>query len=121
MAVDSTLSYDAKQLHELDPLNKLGGREEVLVDNGELTYRVTIDTLLGYIRDQINASVGGSSINGSEATTIHFIPEGEEIAIEAREKGHYYINVQNTMNPGYRSGLTTFKISPNMGLRMIVE
>lgn len=120
MAFDIS-TYDAKQIHELDPLNKLSGKEEVLIDDGELTYRVTVDTLLGYIRDQINASVGGSSINGSEATTIHFIPAGEEIPVTAREDGHYYINVQSNMSTGYRGGLTTFKISPNMGLRMIVE
>lgn len=111
--------YDAKQIHELDPLNKINGKEEVLVDNGDLTYRVTVDTLLGYIRDQINAGVGAST--SDTGTTIHFIPEGEEIPVEAREKGHYYINVDQTTNPGYRGGVQLLRVGPNMGLRMIVE
>lgn len=111
----------AKQIHELDPLNKINGKEEILIDDGQLTYKVTVDTLLGYIRDQINnnAQPGTSSDGG---TTIHFIPEGETIGVTQRETGHYYINVDNSMSPGYRGNIVqNYRISPNMGLRMIIE
>lgn len=112
-------NLSTKQIHELDPLNKLNGKEEVLIDNGTLTYRVTVDTLLGYIRDQINAGTGGRSLNEG---TIHFMPEGEEIDIAAREVDHYYINVQKSASYGYRTGaLEVLKVSPNMGLRMIYD
>lgn len=112
-------NLSTKQIHELDPLNKLNGKEEVLIDNGALTYRVTVDTLLGYIRDQINGGTGGRTLNEG---TLHFIPEGETVDINAREVDHFYINAQKSAAYGYRTGaLQVLKVSPNMGLRMIYD
>lgn len=113
--------YGVKQIHELNQLNKLNGKEELLIDNGEVTLRVTVDTMLGYIRDQINGSTGGGS--SSPGTTIHFINEGEpNIPKESRKKGHYYIRVVKGRSAHLSTGLPRLiRISPNMGLRMITE
>ena len=119
--------YGVKQINELTSLNKLQGKEEMLIDNGEVTLKVTVDTLLGYIRDQINASYssqsGSSEMPIDGGTTIHFIGEGEEnIPKESRHKGHYYIRVVNGQTAHLYSGLPRIiKVSPNMGLRIITE
>lgn len=120
--------YGLKQIHELTPLNKLQGKEEMLIDNGEVTLRVTVDTLLGYIRDEINASIasqtGGSGIPVTTGTScIHFIAEGEEnIPKESRIKGDYYIRVVKGREAHLSTGLPRLiRVSPNMGLRMITN
>lgn len=107
--------YGVKQINELTQLNKLNGKEEMLIDNGDVTLKVTVDTLLGYIRDQINTG----NTSGGE-TGIHFIPEGEEIPAESRENDHFYINVVDAQTAHLSSGIPTIvKVSPNMALRMI--
>lgn len=113
--------YGVKQIHELTQLNKLNGREDMLIDNGDVTLKVTVDTLLGYIRDQINLSLGGTTSGGG--TTIHFIGEGEEnIPVESREKDHYYIRVVKGAEAHLSTGIPRLiRVSPNMGLRMIVD
>lgn len=113
--------YGVKQIHELTPLNKLNGRENMLIDNDDVTLKVTVDTLLGYIRDQINISLGGST--GNTETTIHFIGEDEEnIPVESRETGHYYIRVVKGAEAHLSTGIPRLiRVSPNMGLRMIVD
>lgn len=129
MAEPITGTFETKQIHELVALNKLTGKEEVLIDNGDVTLRVTVDTLLGYIRDQINASINGAgdgtTIPGgdSKGSTIHIIEEGEDdIPIESRLEGHYYIRVQKAINVQTSSGLPRLiRVSPNMQLRMITE
>lgn len=116
--------FDTKQIHELNPLVKLQGKEELLIDNGEYTLRVTVDTLLGYIRDQINASTGGGGGSSSgPGTTIHLIKEGEpDIPIESREEGHYYIRVVDAVDMQMSAGMPRLiKVSPNMGLRLISD
>lgn len=121
--------YGVKQIHELTPLNKLQGTEEIIIDDGEVTLRVTVDTLLGYIRDQINASIANSQSGGSgipvvtESSCIHFIGEGEpDIPKESRIKGDYYIHVVRGNNAHLSTGLPRFiRVGSNMGLRMITN
>lgn len=128
MAEPVTGTFETKQIHELNPLAKLTGKEEVLIDDGNGTLRVTVDTLLGYIRDQINASTGGGSGAGADpsqeqASTIHVIriDEGEEdIPVESRPEGHFYIKVIDAIEAQLSSGLPrVIRVSPNMGLRII--
>ena len=127
MADQISGTFETKQIHELQPLVKLNGKEEVIIDDGNGTLRVTVDTLLGYIRDQINASVGGETGGGGTATsgggTIHVIQKGEEnIHAEARPEGHFYLRVVNANDAQLSTGLPRIvKVSPNMGLRMIVD
>lgn len=126
MAEPVTGTFDTKQIHELNPLAKLNGKEEILIDDGNGTLRVTVDTLLGYIRDQINASTGGGTGGGSsteQASTIHVIrmDEGEEnVPVESRPEGHFYIKVTDAVEAQISSGLPRLiRVSPNMGLRII--
>lgn len=121
--VDGT--FKTKQIHELNPLAKLSGKEELLIDDGNGTLRVTVDTMLGYIRDQINASGGG---NGQQPTpagssVIHLIHKGEpDIPVESRPEGHYYIKVVDAVEAQLSTGLPrVIRVSPNMGLRLITD
>lgn len=126
MAEQISGTFDTKQIHELNPLVKLNGKEEVIIDDGNGTLRVTVDTLLGYIRDQINASVGSDTGSGgtvSKGTTIHVIKQGEEnIPAESRPEGHFYLRVVKASEAQLSSGLPrVIRVSPNMGLRMLVD
>lgn len=126
MAEQISGTFDTKQIHELNPLVKLNGKEEVIIDDGNGTLRVTVDTLLGYIRDQINASVGNDTGSGgtvSKGTTIHVIKQGEEnIPAESRPEGHFYLRVVKASEAQLSSGLPrVIRVSPNMGLRMLVD
>lgn len=129
MAEPVTGTFETKQIHELNPLVKLSGKEELLIDNGDGTLRITVDTMLGYIRDQINASTGqgGTSGGGSseESSVIHVIrlDQGESsVPIESRKKGHFYIEVTDSVEAQFSSGLPRLiRVSPNMGLRLITD
>lgn len=123
MADKVTGTFDTKQIHELNPLAKLSGKELLLIDNGEGTLNVTVDTMLGYIRDQINASTGGGG-GGTipeSATVIHVINKGDpDIPVESRPEGHFYIKVTDVKDAQLASGLPRIiRVSPNMGLRII--
>lgn len=125
MAEPVTGTFETKQIHELNPLAKLTGKEELLIDDGNGTLRVTVDTMLGYIRDQINASAGGEggTGGGEQASTIHVIrmDQGEEnVPVESRPAGHFYIKVVDSIEAQLSSGLPRIiRVSPNMGLRII--
>ena len=123
MADKVTGTFDTKQIHELNPLAKLSGKELLLIDNGEGTLNVTVDTMLGYIRDQINASTGGGG-GGTipeSATVIHVINKGDpDIPVESSPEGHFYIKVTDVKDAQLASGLPrVIRVSPNMGLRII--
>ena len=123
MADKVTGTFDTKQIHELNPLAKLSGKELLLIDNGEGTLNVTVDTMLGYIRDQINASTGGGG-GGTipeSATVIHVINKGDpDIPVESRPEGHFYIKVTDVKDAQLASGLPrVIRVSPNMRLRII--
>lgn len=115
-------AFDTKQIHELNPLSKLSGKEELLIDDGNGTLRVTVDTMLGYIRDQINMS-GGNIPVPTESSVIHIIQKDEQdIPVESRQKGHYYIKIVDAIEAQLSTGLPrVIKVSPNMGLRLITE
>ena len=46
---------NTKQIHELESLDRVSGKENILIDNGKVTYKITTDALLGYF---INRFVG---------------------------------------------------------------
>lgn len=124
MSDQVTSTFSAKQIHELNGVGtgKLHGKELLLIDlgDGQETMSVTVDTLLGYIRDQINNTSGSGSITPTvTGSTIHIIPEGQNIPEASRETGHYYIRVVEAKNAQASVGPTYVKVSPNMGLKMI--
>lgn len=125
MAEQVTGTFETKQIHELNPLAKLSGKEELIIDDGNGTLRITVDTMLGYIRDQINASTGdgGSQPAPAESSVIHVIQKGEpDIPVESRPDGHYYIKVVDAVEAQLSTGLPrVIRVSPNMGLRLITD
>lgn len=98
MADSISGSFNTKRIQELPFLAKLNGKEEILIDNGDTTLKVNVDTLLGYIRDQINEN-SNNSISNSNEKIIHMIKDdSENIPSESRPDGHYYIRVVSTIN-----------------------
>ena len=121
-----TGTYETKQIHELNAVGngKLTGKELLLIDlnNGNETMNVTVDTLLGYIRDQINNSTGTPTPPTGGGTSIHLIPEDEDVPIDTRDKGHYYIKIVDSKEAQISTGLPrVIKVSPNMSLRRTIE
>lgn len=109
-----------RQIHELDPLYKLTGKEEVIVDNGEQTFRTTLDTLLGFIVKQVNE--GSFPDQMTESSAIVTIPEGENLPASGRKPGNYYLRECSHTRVQINAGLSsTIVVSPNMALRLISE
>lgn len=117
---ETTVVSGSKRISELTSLNKISGTEEVLVDNGEQSYRVTVNALLGYIANQINAGTyTPSQTQGSGVVTI---PEGETLPAESRVEGDMYLNVISTSEAKVTAGTTQrIKVSPNMGLKIVAD
>lgn len=116
----ATESATSKRITELQALNKLTGREEILVDNGDTTLRVTVDSLLGYIANQINAGDYPEQMTNASAVVV--IDEGEELPAISRIDGNVYYRVVSTKEAKLNAGLTSrIKVSPNMGLKIIAD
>lgn len=117
-----TGTFDTKQIHELTELTKLSGREEVLVDNGEVTMRVSVDTLLGYIRNQINGNSSAGTSTSTGGSGIHFLDVGEDLPAESRITDNFYIRAVSVTDAQIASGLPrTIKVSPNMQLQIVSD
>lgn len=108
-----------KRITELKTLGKLSGTEEVILDNGDETYKITVDSLLGYIAKQINSGTIPPSVFAS--STIIEIPEGESIPVESREDGNYYINIQDSRDVAANTLYGRIRVSPNMGLKIVSD
>ncbi len=116
-------SFDTKQINELVELASLKGSEYMLIDNGSVTLKVTVDSLLGYIANQVNSGGGGSSTPGTSSNGIHFIGVDEEdIPIESRTAGDFYIRAVSAED--IRLGSDTpsvLNVSPNMRIKIVEE
>ena len=94
-----------KRITELDPLPKLTGKELMLIDDGNDSLKVTVDTLLGYIAKEIN---------------IIEIPENEDIPIVSRLDGNYYLRTVSTDRPQISAAVgSVIRVSPNMALKIV--
>ena len=115
---ESTVIAGNKRITELQTLAKLTGEEEVLIDNGDETYKITVDSLLGYIANQINAGTYPPSV--TDTTNIIVIPEGESMPTSERIEGNFYLRVTDSTTASIVGGLTSrIRVSPNMGLKVI--
>lgn len=115
---ESNVIIGNKRISELNPLGKLTGKEEIIIDNGDETHKVTIDSLLGYIANQINSGTFPPSI--LDSTNIIVIPEGEDIPISSRKEGNFYFKVKSSDEINLNGGITgRIAVSPNMGLKVI--
>ena len=117
----SSDSANTKRINELTALNKISGKEEVLVDNGTQSYRVSIDSLMGFIANQINAGTYDPS-QTQQSSGVVVIPEGESLPAESRVSDNMYINVISTTEAKVTAGTTQrIRVSPNMGLKIIAD
>lgn len=110
-----------KRINELTALNKISGKEEVIVDDGNLSYRVSVDSLMGYIANQINSGTfDPSTIQTSSGIVV--IPETETLPAESRVAGNMYLNVISSTEAKVTAGTTQrIKVSPNMGLKIVAD
>ena len=115
---ESVTVVGTKRITELNTLAKLTGKEEVLIDNGDETYKITVDSLLGYIANQINAGTYPPSV--TDTSDIIVIPEGEDMTVSERIEGNFYLKISSTTGASIAGGLTSrIRVSPNMGLKII--
>lgn len=116
--IENVIVTGTKRIIELQTLAKLTGKEEVLIDNGDETYKITVDSLLGYIANQINAGTYPPSV--TDTTNIIVIPEGADMPVSERVEGNFYIKITDTVDASIVGGLTSrIRVSPNMGLKVI--
>lgn len=88
---------ETSQIHELDTLTSMTGREQILIDDGTTTKSVTVDGLLGYFSSRFVGNdeneIDITSLNA--ASCIHIIDPGKEIPTSERIKGHFYLSVSD--------------------------
>lgn len=111
-----------RRITELDPINKLTGKEYMLIDNAkdEASMKVTVDTLLGYIAEQINKGTFPEDIYKS--CNIVEIPIGDDIPIASRVDGYAYLRTCELHEAQIAAGIdSTIIVSPNMALRIIED
>lgn len=109
-----------KRITELDSLHKLSGSELMLIDNGRITMKVTVDTLLGYIAKEINKGTINTDIFNS--SNIIEMEIGEDIPIDSRVDGNKYLRTCSTYEAQITAGIdTTIVVSPNMALKIIED
>lgn len=86
---------DTNQIHELEALTSMTGREQFLIDDGTVTKSVTVDGLLGYFSSRFVGNdeneIDITALNA--ASCIHLIEPGKEIPASERIKGHYYLKL----------------------------
>lgn len=108
-----------KQLSELEILAKLTGKEWMLVDNNELSLKVTVDTLLGYIAKEINRGTISEGAFTASSNIIR-IPVGEDLPLVSRQDGNFYLRECDSHNAQISAGIpTNIRVSPNMGLKIV--
>lgn len=94
-AEDIMKTLDTRQINELESLTSMSGREEILIDDGTVTKKVTIDGLLGYFSSRFvgneDNNIDITALNS--ASCIHIIKPGENVPSEERIKGHFYLKL----------------------------
>lgn len=112
-----------RRITELDPLYKLTGKELMLVDyvdENAPTMKVTVDTLLGYIADQINKGTLPEDIYTS--CNIIEIPIGTDIPVASRVDGYAYLRTCELHEAQIAAGIdSTIVVSPNMALKIVED
>lgn len=109
-----------KRITELSQLNKLSGKELMLIDNGELSMKITVDTLLGYIAKEINKGTIHEGMFNS--CNIIEMDIDEDIPVASRVDGNKYLRTCRTYEAQIAAGIdTTIVVSPNMGLRIVED
>ena len=113
---------DAKTIDELQELGKLTGSEKTIVTyKGTDTRKVSINTLLGYIAGVLTGTTPIPISNNPSGTgSLIFIPEGENIPINQRTPGYFYLEEvkQNSIRAQVNIP-TSVTVSANLSLRRL--
>ena len=126
----SSVSYsiEAKSIDDLQEVGKLSGGEKTLISVDADTKKVSIDTIVGYAANLIAQSLSGntapvmmaSNLGSSGGNCIITVPEGEEIPINLRTPGTYYI--EKTKQTSIRTKMnvpTSVVVSSTLGLKRV--
>lgn len=82
-------SSDPIQLLELQELAKLTGAEYLLIDDGDTSLKVSVDTLLGYMSGSITGSIASRPVNCPYGTIMMSVVENAESEFEYRFGGSW--------------------------------
>lgn len=92
---DTTYNKSSKRIHELESLTSMTGQEDFLIDNGEVTHRVSVDGLLGYFASRFvgidEGSIDITTLNAG--SSIHIISPGQDLPPNQRIQGHFYLKL----------------------------
>lgn len=123
MAVAS--QFDAKTIDDLQELGKLTGLEKTIVSyDGEETRKVSIDTIVGYAAALINAAqpavMSLRPNNSVYGGSLVFIAEGEDIPLNERTPGTFYLEESHQTSIRTKINIpTSVKVSSSLGLRRV--
>ena len=120
MTISSILN--AKTIDELQELGKLSGLEKTIVSTGKDTRKVSIDTIVGYAARSL--SDAGSSVsspsNNNSGGCIVFIPKGEQISVNERTPGCFYLEEKHQTSIRTKINIpTSVVVSKTLGLRRV--
>lgn len=113
--------FDSKTIDQLQELGKLSGQEKLVVSVQEKdTKKVTVDTIVGYAVSQLSGGTSAASIGGYGGQCIIFVEEGEEIPINERTPGCYYLEEERQTSLRTKINIpTSVKVSSSLGLRRV--
>lgn len=80
---------DPKQLQELLELAKVNGTEYMLIDDGNTSLKIKVDTLLGYMTSAVTGKIATRPINVPLGTILMSIFENVESDFEERFGGSW--------------------------------
>lgn len=111
------MANDNKRITELSNLSKLTGTEQLIIDNGDNAYKVTVDQLLGYIANKIN---NGNYPSTSETNNDIVLTDGEDLSAAERTDGVYYTEIDSMTETekDYKQYSNNSDISIDVGLNM---
>lgn len=114
---------NTKNIDDLQELGKLTGSEMTLVSYENDTRKVAIDTIIGYAASILaNTNPKMMSLNrpSSNSPCIVFVPSGEQISVNERTPGCFYLEESNQTSIRTQINIpTSVKVSASLGLRRL--
>ena len=112
---------DSKTIDELQELGKLNGTEMTIISqDGTQTRKVSIDTIIGYAASVLAGTNVTPMALSRGGTSIEVIPEGEEIPVEQRIPGYFYLELTKQTSIRTKVNVpTSVVVSPTLGLKRV--
>ena len=127
--MEVSYSVEAKSIDDLQEVGKLNGTEKTIISVENNTKKVSIDTIVGYAANLVAQSLSGNTApvmmtsnisGGSGGNCLITIPEGEEIPINLRTPGTFYL--ERTKQNSIRTKMnvpTSVVVSSTLGLKRV--